>query len=97
MSQERITIDEVKKVASLCKLSFSDEELILLQSDLSKILDYVASLQELNVKEVVPTFTVVQKKNVLENDCVSSSIKREDVLANAVNKDVAYIRTKAVL
>ncbi len=97
MSQERITIDEVKKVASLCKLSFSDEELILLQSDLSKILDYVASLQELNVKEVVPTFTVVHKKNVLENDCVSSSIKREDVLANAVNKDVAYIRTKAVL
>ncbi|MFZ5392457.1 MAG: Asp-tRNA(Asn)/Glu-tRNA(Gln) amidotransferase subunit GatC [Patescibacteria group bacterium] len=97
MSQERITIDEVKKVASLCKLSFSDEELILLQGDLSKILDYVASLQELNVKEVVPTFTVILKKNILENDCVSPSIKREDVLVNAANKDVAYIRTKAVL
>lgn len=97
MSQEKITIDEVKRVALLCKLSFSDDELSILQNDLSKILEYVAGLQELNVKDVLPTYAVLTKNNVFDNDVVSSSIDRKDVLENAINKDVAYIRTKAVL
>lgn len=97
MDEQKISIDEVKRVATLCRLDFDSNQLEKLRGDLSQILDYVASLDEVETKDIEPTFFVLPEHNVFRKDVISDSLKREDVLAGAKDKDMVYIRTGIVL
>jgi aspartyl/glutamyl-tRNA(Asn/Gln) amidotransferase subunit C (EC 6.3.5.-) len=49
---------EVRHVARLARLALSDEEIAVMQAQLSAILDYIAMLQEVDVSNVPPTAQV---------------------------------------
>lgn len=48
--------EEVKHIAKLARLGITEEEEKKFEKDLSSILDYFNSLQEINVSGVKPTF-----------------------------------------
>jgi aspartyl-tRNA(Asn)/glutamyl-tRNA(Gln) amidotransferase subunit C len=66
---------------------------------LSAILDYAARLNELNTDAISPTASVVPLSNVMREDAVEPSLSREDVLANAPDKDERgeFFRVRAIL
>lgn len=97
MSEEKISWEQVEKVASLGKLSFSAEEKELIQRDLSNILEYVNMLREIDTNNLEPTYMVLAEKNVYAGDIKKESLSREQVLANATDKDQVYIRSDAAL
>ena len=51
---ERVTVDEVERVAELAHLELTPEESGHMLHDLNAILDYVAELNELDTRGVVP-------------------------------------------
>lgn len=51
-----INEQEVQHIAKLARLGLTEEEIKKFQKDLSSILDYFASLKEVNVSKVEPTF-----------------------------------------
>lgn len=51
----RVSLDEVRKIAQLAKLSFSEEELIRFFQDISGIIAHFEKLNELDLEDVSPT------------------------------------------
>ena len=79
----RITSDDVKHVARLAELEFSDEEIKKITSQLDKILEHVARVSAVNTEDVEPTSHVLKVKNVFREDTPSDTISKEEALKNA--------------
>jgi aspartyl-tRNA(Asn)/glutamyl-tRNA(Gln) amidotransferase subunit C len=50
-----LTLEEVEHIAKLARLELSQDQKILYRDQLSKILDYIAKLRELDTTDVQPT------------------------------------------
>ena len=61
----KITQEEVTHVANLSKLKFSPEETAEFATTLSKIVDMVELLEEVDTTGVAPTTTMADRKTVL--------------------------------
>jgi len=94
-----LTRGQVEHIAELAKLKLTDDEIAKMTEQLSAILDYAARLNELNTDAISPTASVVPLSNIMREDVVEPSMPREDVLANAPDKDERgeFFRVKAIL
>jgi len=88
---------EVEHIAELARLELGEDEIQALQRDLSRILEYVAQLNELDTSEVPPTSHVTPQGDVLREDVSRPSLPVEEVLANAPRAEEGYFRVQAVL
>lgn len=91
-----LTSAEVAHVARLARLSLSPEELELMRSQLSNILEYIELLQEVDVAGVEPTAQVTGLATVLRPDEVTERLTREQALANAPERRDGMFRVRAV-
>lgn len=78
-----LTLDQVEHIAELARLSLSDAEKELYREQLSAILDYVASLQELDTRQVEPTSSVLPQRSLLRADEETPSLSVKELLQNA--------------
>ena len=79
------------KIAILSKLEFNDDEIENFRSDLSEILNYMNELNELDTEGISPLFNVLDLDDVTRKDEVRDSLKQEEVLKNAPDKDENFI------
>jgi aspartyl-tRNA(Asn)/glutamyl-tRNA(Gln) amidotransferase subunit C len=75
--------DQVLHVARLSRLALSDEELERMPAELSKILEHVEKMSELDLDGVEPTSHVVELQNVLRDDEPRPCLPRERALEGA--------------
>ena len=75
--------DQVLHVARLARLALTDEELERMPGELSKILEHVEKMDELDLDGVEPTSHVVALQNVLREDEPRPCLPREKALAGA--------------
>ena len=92
-----VTLDEVRNVARLARLSFSPEEEGRMVVELNRILDYVEKLSELDTEGVPPTSHVLPISNVFREDVLVPSLPRDELLANAPSKWRGYFRVPKVI
>ena|SRR5688572_24359658 len=83
MSQQKITLAEVQRVAHLARLSPGPEEAQALARDLNQILGYVAQLAEVDTSDVPATAYVAEEAGSFREDEVVTGLSREDALAAA--------------
>jgi aspartyl-tRNA(Asn)/glutamyl-tRNA(Gln) amidotransferase subunit C len=93
------TLDEktVRHVASLARLEITDEEVALYAEQLSKILQYVEQLSELNTNDVEPTAHPLPVTNVMRDDIVQDSYDPDRALGNAPQRQDSFFRVPKVL
>ena len=75
--------DQVLHVARLARLHLTDQELDRMPAELSKILEHVEKMDELELDGVEPTTHVVDLANVLREDVPRPCLPRERALAGA--------------
>jgi aspartyl-tRNA(Asn)/glutamyl-tRNA(Gln) amidotransferase subunit C len=75
--------DQVLHVARLARLALSEEELARMAPELSKILEHVETMNQLDLEGVEPTSHVVDLTNVLRDDVPRPSLPREKALEQA--------------
>ena len=92
-----VSVDEVQRIASLARLRFSESEEKELAGQMSRILDYMEKLNELDTSGVPAMSHVLDLKNVFRDDEVSSRISREEALKNAPDADGTYFRVPKVI
>lgn len=90
-------IDEVKKVASLARLSLTDEELATYGQQLTQILSYVHVLDEVDIEGVEPMPHAIDLENVFRSDETRPSLPREAALQNAPKTDGQYFQVPQIL
>jgi aspartyl-tRNA(Asn)/glutamyl-tRNA(Gln) amidotransferase subunit C len=75
--------EQVEHVARLARLELSDEEIERMAGELSKVLDHIEKIRELDLTGVEPTSHVVDLVNALRADEPRPSLPREVALASA--------------
>jgi len=94
---ERITTDDVAKVARLARLRLSDEELDRFTGQLADVLEHAADLESLDLDGVEPMARPVPLANVLRVDDPGATLSRDEVLASAPLAEDGMFRVPPVL
>lgn len=94
---ERISDETIEYVGILAKLELSPEEKEDAKKDMSRMLDYIDMLNELDTSGVEPMSHVFPVNNVFREDVVTNGDCREELLANAPRqKDGSFLVPKTV-
>lgn len=89
--------EDVRHVATLARLDFSEEEEEQMAEEMSRILDYVEKLDELDTAGVSPMSHVLDVTNVFRDDEVKSRIDQEQALEPAPETDGDYFQVPPVI
>ena len=93
----KISEAEVRHVAKLSKLELSDQETAEFATTLSKIVDMVELLNEVDTTGVAVTTTMADRKNVLRADVALQGESREELFKNVPESQDHYIKVPAIL
>jgi aspartyl-tRNA(Asn)/glutamyl-tRNA(Gln) amidotransferase subunit C len=98
----KVTVEEVQRVAELAHLELAPEEGPRMLQDLNAILDYVAELNELDTKGIVPLAQVSELTNaagesVLRPDVILPSLDRATVMSQAPQTDQVFFKVPKVI
>lgn len=89
--------EEILHIATLSRLSFTDEELAEIGEHLDNTLERFRTLDAVDVSDVPPTAHVLPYVNVLRDDVPGEPADREELLKNAPETDgEAYIVKRVV-
>jgi aspartyl-tRNA(Asn)/glutamyl-tRNA(Gln) amidotransferase subunit C len=90
---------KVKHIAKLARLKLKEKEIEKYQKELSKILEYIEKLKEVDVSGIEPTFHPLKVKNVVRNDIeTKKDIKEIKKLIDLMpEKKEGYLRVKKIL
>lgn len=94
---KEISLDEIRHLAALAKLRFSDDELAAMKHDLARIVAYVEKLAEVDVEGVPATTHVLDLTNVFRDDKAGDWLTQEEALANAPAKKHGYFSVPKVI
>jgi aspartyl-tRNA(Asn)/glutamyl-tRNA(Gln) amidotransferase subunit C len=86
---EKITREEVRHVARLARLEFSEGEEERLTGQMNDLLVYMEKLGELDTAGLTPMSHAIELRNVFRTDSVRTSLDRGQSLANAPATDGA--------
>lgn len=108
---ERVSLDDVRRVAELANLELTPDEQSRMRRDLNAILDHVAQLTELDTAQIAPMAQVsevlvssevapemlLQSVSVLRDDLPRPCLPREQVMASAPETDGTYFKVPKVI
>ncbi|HHJ53818.1 MAG TPA: Asp-tRNA(Asn)/Glu-tRNA(Gln) amidotransferase subunit GatC [Caldithrix abyssi] len=85
-----ISKEQVLEIAALARIKVKPDEIEHYQQQLSKILEYMAKLNELDTSKVQPFTHPLELTNVFREDKVRPSLKTEEALQNAPKTNGPY-------
>ena len=94
---DRLTRDDVAKVALLARLELTDAELDTYTEQLGAVLDHAADVAALDLADVPPTAHPLPLVNVLRPDAVAPCLDRDEVLGQAPAVEDRRFRVPAIL
>ena len=97
IKMSKISEQEVRKIAHLARLELGEEEVSRFTGQLENILEYVESLNEVDVEGVEPFISAAEAGNVLREDEVRESLPREAALSNAPRQSGGFFQVPAVV
>ena len=94
---DRLTRDDVAKVADLARLTLTEADLDLCTDQLGAILDHADDLAALDLDGVPPTAHPLPLVNVFRADVVVPGADRDEVLAQAPAVEDRRFKVPAIL
>ena len=88
---------DVKQLSTLANLPLTEDEMALLEKDLSAILGYIEHIQKAETSKANALAYVQDIKNVSRKDEVHSFESRDEMLATIPNRDGDFVKAKATL
>ncbi len=94
----KVTKKDVKHVADLSNLVLTEEEIAKFTPQLDKIIEFVATLSEVDTENVEPTSQTTGLVNILREDVINTSnvLTQEEALSNTDGHN-GYFKVKAIL
>lgn len=93
----KISEEQVRHVAHLAKLAISDEEVHQFRNQLEAIINFAEQLNELDTTNIEPTSHVLNLHNVFREDVAVAGLPREEVLANAPQKEAGQFKVPSIM
>jgi aspartyl-tRNA(Asn)/glutamyl-tRNA(Gln) amidotransferase subunit C len=93
----KISTEDVQKLAHLSRLQLNDSEAEAMKQDLTKILDFVAAIEAMDLEGVEPLVYMTDRENVLREDEPETVMTHAQVMKNAPDADSDYFRVPRVV
>ena len=95
----KLTTKEVLKVAKLAKLELSKTEEEIYVPQISKIIDYISELSEVDTKNIDPVSQTTGLTNITRSDeiDVTRCISQDEALSGIENTHNGYVVVKKIL
>ena len=93
----RLSAEEVRRIALLCRIGLTEEEVEQMRDELTNLLAEVRVVQAVDTTGVEPTGHAVEVDTVMRQDEPGQSMTAEEVLANVPRREIDYIRVQAVI
>ncbi len=90
----KLSKEEVTHIATLCRVGMTDADLEKFSDQLSNILEQFEVLKSVNTDGVEPTAHSIPLNNVWREDVAHPSLREDEVLANAPDKEEGFIKVK---
>lgn len=91
-----ITEKEIKHLASLSRLEFSEDEIEQFSTEFALIIEYVNQLQNVDTSNIVDK-TTVREFQELREDVIKPSLSNEEIIENAPQKYNGYFVAPTVV
>jgi aspartyl-tRNA(Asn)/glutamyl-tRNA(Gln) amidotransferase subunit C len=88
----QIDKETVKHVAELARLKLNDKEIAQFQEELKDVLEAFSKIDEVDVKEVKPSFQPIELRNAMRDDKSTKCLTQEEALQNSPHKEDGYIK-----
>ena len=95
--KNKISEQEVKKIAELSRLSLSSDELKKRTEDMNNIINYMDTLNEINTDDVEELYNVNDMNSTLRDDIIEESLDKKDVLKNSPSSNKDYIEVPLIV
>lgn len=92
-----ITQETVKKIAHLARLDTNPKETEAIQSDLTKILNWMEQLNEVDTEGIEPLTHMSNEVNVFRKDKAENTLTPDDGLKNAPDHTESYFTVPKVV
>jgi len=94
-----MTVDNqlIEKLAKLAKLEFDDKAKSEIRKDLSRMLDFVEQLNEVDTDGVEPLIHVNSESDRLREDEITEQLSQAEALKNAPLHDGYYFKVPKVV
>ena len=93
----KINKEVITKLSGLSKLKFNNEEAELISEDLSKMVNFINQLNELETDGIEPLIHMNEEVNNWREDKLGDILDQEKALANSPVKDSTYFKLPKVL
>ncbi len=97
MTERKITVSDVEKVAALARLGLSAEDRNMFVRQLNDILLYMEKLGELDTRAIEPLAHVLPLRNVVREDVVRGGLDQEEALRSAPEKKDGFFKVPPVI
>jgi len=94
---EKVTKDDVKKIAHAVRIALSDEEAEMYAKELGTTIANTKKLNELNTDDVTPTTHGIILENVMREDEPKQSITQEEALKNAPDQQDGHFKVPSIM
>jgi len=96
-SSWKLDEETVEHISNLVNIKLSEEEVTLFAKQLSGVLGYFKKIDEVDTRDVEPTFHALDLKNIVREDQVSPSLPNRVALENAPRKENGLFKTPKIL
>lgn len=97
MKKQHLSKKEVEHVAWLAHIELTEQEKTLFTEQFNEILDYFKKIDEVDTKDVEPTYHVLELNNVFRKDETKPSLPPEEVLKNAPKKENKFFKAPRIV
>ena len=87
----------IKKVAENARLNLSKKELDEFLPQFKEIIENFSKLDNLDTKNIKPSFQPVELNNVFRNDISKKSLTQEEALRNTKHKKDGYFKGPRII
>ncbi|MBU6310613.1 Asp-tRNA(Asn)/Glu-tRNA(Gln) amidotransferase subunit GatC [Patescibacteria group bacterium] len=94
-----VSVDEVKKLAELSRLSLSDQEVETLRGELDSIVNYIEAVASVSLPDAASRVPHTDLINVLREDRVTheSGAHTAEITAQFPDAEDGYLRVKKII
>ena len=93
----KLTSKDIKHVAKLAKLSLSSKEISLYRMQLTKVIEYINELDEVDTNDIKPTSQTTGLDNVTRDDVIKESLSKDDALSGSDSTYKDYFKVGLTL